>query len=91
MNDTLEEDRLIQLAVGWIMENSPNARSTEREISGRTNLLEDSVLDSLGFVDLIAFLEKTTGREIDLLELDEEDFSSLQGLCRAASTVGPVS
>ena len=91
MNGAHEEDRLIQLAVGWIMENSPNARSAGQEISGSTNLFEEAVLDSLGFVDLIAFLEKTTDREIDLLELDEDDLSTLQGLCRAASNGGPTS
>ncbi|MEM7222520.1 MAG: phosphopantetheine-binding protein [Pseudomonadota bacterium] len=88
MSDAAEEDKLIRLAIDWVLENSPNAQSAGQEITGDTNLLEDSLLDSLGFVDLVAFLEKTTNREIDLLELDEDDLSTLQGLCRAACTAG---
>ena len=91
MTDALEEDQLIQSAITWILENSPNARNSGLEILGTTNLMEEAILDSMGFVDLLAYLEKTTGREIDLLELDEDDLSTLQGICRAACNAAPVS
>ena len=77
-------DQLIQLARDWVVEHSPEANILQMEISGKTHLLESGALDSLGLVDLLAFLEMTTGMQIDLLEVDAQDFATLDGLCRAA-------
>ena len=88
MTERLGKEQLIQLARTWILENSASARAAKVEINGTTPLLEEGLLDSLGLVDLMAFLEKTTGNEIDLFELDEEEVMTLEGLCRTASSQG---
>lgn len=54
------------------------------EISGDSNLLDLGVLDSLGFVQMLMGLEAEFGLEMDLTELDPEEFTSLQGLVATA-------
>ena len=63
---------LITVATTWILDNSPNARAAKEPITADTQLLREGYLDSMGFVDLVAFLEQTVDAEIDLLELDED-------------------
>ena len=85
MSDGTGKEQLIELAAAWIMENSSAARFARVEIRGTTPLLQEGLLDSLGLVDLMAFIEKTTGRQIDLLELDDDEVMTLEALCRATS------
>lgn len=42
------------------------------------DLIDDGVLDSLVFVDLIARLEETFGFEIDLSELEIDEFRTVE-------------
>lgn len=84
MSESPSKEELIGLAAEWIREHSPNARAGGAELSPDTQLLATGLIDSLGLVDLLAFLEKATGAEIDLLELDEDEIGTLEGLCRAA-------
>jgi acyl carrier protein len=84
----IDREKLIQAAVNWIRQNSSSVRSATTEITAQTPLLKDGILDSLGFVDLVAFLEKETGNQVDLLQLDEEELMTLNGLCRAISATG---
>jgi len=78
-----DEGRLVQLAVDWIQSSSRNPGAAQAKILPETDLLQAGILDSLGLIDLVAFLEKTTDRQLDLLQLDEGDFTTLGGLCRA--------
>ncbi len=89
MSEGLEKEELIRRAAAWILENSPNARAAKVEIAATTPLLQEGLLDSLGLVDLLAFLEKATGNEIDLFELDEDEAMTLEGLCRSATGESP--
>lgn len=50
-----------------------------------TDLIDDGVLDSLVFVDLIARLEETFSFEIDLSELEIDEFRTVE---RIAEYVG---
>jgi len=54
------------------------------EIDGQSNLLDLGVLDSLGFVQMLMGLEAEFGLEMDLTEMDPEEFTSLQGLVDTA-------
>jgi acyl carrier protein len=54
------------------------------EIDGQSNLLDLGVLDSLGFVQMLMGLETEFGLEMDLTEMDPEEFTSLQGLVATA-------
>lgn len=78
-------ERFVELAVGWIRTNSLEKNATKAEITPDINLLETGLLDSLAFVELLAYLEAAEGIQIDLLLLDEDDFGTLRGLGRAAA------
>src|SRR5262245_27251101 len=77
-------EKTIQIARNWIVEHSPDANIKQVTITSTTHLLESGILDSIGLVDLLTFLEQTTGNQIDLHELEPKDFATLDGLCKAA-------
>jgi len=54
------------------------------ELGPGTDLLTAGILDSMGFVDLLMFLETEYGYRIDLTEADPGQFSTIQGLCELA-------
>ena len=54
------------------------------EISAETDLLASGLLDSLGIVDLILFVEQRHGYKVDLIDVDPNEFSVVEGLCRIA-------
>lgn len=81
---SFNQQQLIQIAKDWILEHSPDPNIKDVAISKTTHLLESGVLDSIGLVGLLAFLEETTGDQIDLLELEPQDFATLDGLSKAA-------
>ena len=90
MTESLDEDALLALAIEWILANSVNARNEPEKVTADVNFLEEGILDSLGFVDLLTFLESKTGKEIDLMEVDEDDLSSLRGMCNVALNAGSI-
>ncbi len=78
------ETKLINLIVSWVEENKQPNGSANVQITGDTNLLESGLLDSLGFVELILFIENQSGCEIDLTDVDPQEFCVVKGLCRIA-------
>ena len=78
------QDDLLGAALEWVNENNLNRRQMTGKIEATTDLLATGVLDSVGFVHLLALLEERLGYEIDLSEIDAEDFTTAQGLCRHA-------
>ncbi len=78
------ETELINLIVSWVKENKQTNGSANVQITGDTNLLESGLLDSFGFVELILFIENQSGCEIDLTDVDPEEFCVVKGLCRIA-------
>ena len=81
---TADEDQLIGLIINWVRENKLTNGSGKAEINGDTNLLEAGLLDSLGFVELLLFIETQRGWTIDLTNADPEEFAVVKGLCRIA-------
>ena len=54
------------------------------------DLIDEGVLDSLVFVDLIARLEEAFSFEIDLADLEIDEFRSVEQIARyVASSTGP--
>ena len=45
------------------------------------------VIDSMGFLELLNFLEQRTGTELDLSALDLEDFATLGGLVKSIEKI----
>jgi acyl carrier protein len=77
-----KKKKFIDQAIAWIRENHP--QSVDLEIDGDTSLLETGALDSIGYVALLGHLEETMGCEFDLLDIDPEEFMTLNGLCNNA-------
>jgi acyl carrier protein len=80
---------LIAIATEWVRANRMPDADPSLEVTPSTDLLSSGLLDSLAFVDLVAFLEERTGRTIDLAELDPAVFSNLAGLCGAFAEGSP--
>ena len=81
---SLSESGLIELVIQWVKENKLKNGSGNAEITPDTNLLERGLLDSLGFVQLMVFLEGQTECRINLFDVDPNEFTQVRGLCRIA-------
>ena len=53
---------------------------TASDLKGDTDLLDTGVIDSLGFIELIAAIEQKTGVELDLFDTDPAEFVTPDGL-----------
>ena len=78
------QPELAELLINWVRENKLKNGSANLEITPETNLLERGILDSLGFVELILFLESESGLRVDLFEANPAEFTKIGGLCRIA-------
>lgn len=52
----------------------------ERGIARDESLLDEGILDSLGILDVVAFLEESFGVSVQDEELDPENFDSIDAL-----------
>jgi acyl carrier protein len=88
-----EREELTSEVLAWVEQNNRNRGENGGKIDPSMDLLSAGILDSMGFVDLIAFIEQKTGRKLELAELDPRDFTSIEGLLRSAlgENGGPVS
>ena len=83
MRATSQEDLVVRV-LDWVEKNNRNPDETKGKIDKSTDLLSTGVLDSVVFIELIAFIESETGCALDLAEVDPEDFTTAEGLCRFA-------
>ncbi len=82
---TPSEDGVMTLAMDWVRQHLVGRAGTATEVTPETDLLTTGLLDSIAFVELIAFLESETERQIDLIDADPAEFTTLRGLCRLAT------
>ena len=68
----------------WVRSNSRAPEAKHDAIGDDTDLLATGLLDSLGFVELLAYVEHTTGRQVDLSDADPSEFTTVQGFCQFA-------
>jgi acyl carrier protein len=80
----MDADTLVKEVCAWAHEHCEEAGISGIEIAPDTDLLGSGALDSLGFIDLIAFIEEAVGVELDLMEIEPDAFSRVQGLCEFA-------
>src|SRR3989442_1117867 len=78
------ENALLDLVMHWLREHKQTNGSAHVEISEDTNLMESGVLDSLGFIELIMFIETQSGCQIDLMDVDPAEFAVVKSLCGIA-------
>jgi acyl carrier protein len=75
----LREEELSRLVKAWILEHSQREVT---DLDDETDLLAGGALDSMGFIELLGYVESVTGHKIDLYELDPGGFTSIRGLVR---------
>ena len=80
----MDAEQLAERVRGWVQNKSRELDNVAVEITPETNLLGSGLLDSLAFIQLVTFIEEHTGRPVDLLDIDPEEFTSIRGLCSAA-------
>jgi acyl carrier protein len=78
------ENEFVGVIVNWVRKNTHTNGNGHIEITERTDLMASGLLDSIGFVELIVFIETQIGRDIDLTDVDPEEFSTVNGLSRIA-------
>jgi acyl carrier protein len=78
------ENEFVDLIVNWVRKNMQTNGNGHGEITLDTNLMEGGLLDSIGFVGLIVFIEEEMGCNLDLTDVDPSEFSTVKGLSRIA-------
>ncbi len=81
---SLEADELIARVSTWVRAKAAELSGESAEIDPELDLLGSGTLDSMGFIQLVTYIEELTGRELDLLEIDPDDFACVRGLCEFA-------
>lgn len=78
-----EEKRLRKMVIDWLDDNY-HFGDAESLIAGddERSFLNSGILDSLGFVSLVLFLENECSIEIDRRSLSPENFDSLGKIVR---------
>jgi acyl carrier protein len=78
------EIELVDLIIKWVRKNAQTNGNDRLELTVHTNLMESGLLDSIGFVELIVFMESKTGGNIDLTDVDPSEFTTVNGLSQIA-------
>jgi acyl carrier protein len=76
--------KLAERLIDWVRENRLPTNTAPVEITADTDLLTGGVLDSLGLIELITFIESHNGCHVDLSAATPDDLSTVNGLCRLA-------
>ena len=84
MKPPLIENELVDLIIKWVSKRAHANGAARARITADTDLMQSELIDSLGFVELMMFIESQTGRNIDLADVDPEEFSVVRGLSRIA-------
>ncbi|MFA5337843.1 MAG: acyl carrier protein [Candidatus Omnitrophota bacterium] len=53
----------------------------EGQLDYDTPLFESGIIDSMGFIKLLAFLEKDCGVSLDMSEITMENFRTINNIC----------
>ena len=78
----VQEDELVESIQRWIRRMRDSAHAAPVEVTEETDLIASGILDSLGFIELMLYLETITEEKIDLDDADPKDFTTIRGLCR---------
>ena len=82
--NSIKENVLVISVLGWIKEHKLPGNRHGAEITEDIDLITDGLLDSMGLVDLLLFVEEQTGRPIDLKTVEPKDICVVKNLCRIA-------
>ena len=73
-----EDKNLVEMVRKFIVRKFPLAR--RRDISNDDNLLETGVIDSLGVLEIVTFLQEEFSLELQDDELTPENFQSISSI-----------
>jgi acyl carrier protein len=76
----LSEAYLEDLIRVWVANNTQQHLPRMPALQDSTDLIASGWLDSMGFVELLVYIQSVIGKEIDLSDLDPLEFSSIRGL-----------
>ena len=79
-----QENALIGSVLNWIREHKLPGNRDAAGITEDIDLITDGLLDSMGLIDLLLFVEEQTGRSIDLKAVEPKDICVVKNLCRIA-------
>ncbi|WP_327697966.1 acyl carrier protein [Streptomyces sp. NBC_00459] len=71
---------MTQTSVGFVVDYLLSKRPDVKEIDLDLDLIENRILDSLGFVNFLYVLEEHTGQEISLESVTPEDFRTVRSI-----------
>lgn len=83
--NSIQEKALVVSVLNWIREHKLPGNRHAAEITEHIDLITDGLLDSMGLVDLLLFVEEQTGRPIDLKTVEPADICVVKNLCRIAA------
>lgn len=90
--ELVTEEALGQLVRQWITEHGRADGTEMAEMADDQDLLASGALDSMGFIELLAYAETVTGQPLGLQELDLDACASIHGLvqtiCRTTVSEG---
>lgn len=79
----MQEEHLVNCIMQWLA-NSPQLNTASPSaLKEDTDLIGSGLLDSLGFIELLVYVESVTGEKIDLSDLDPSDFTTIRGLVKS--------
>jgi acyl carrier protein len=76
--DSIGQEELFELGRTWFADN--RVANPGVAVDEDMSLIDGTIIDSLAFVELIHFIEETTGESLDLSRLDMDDLT-LRTLC----------
>jgi acyl carrier protein len=80
MTDVLADVR------SYIVEELSEGDLDPARLDDLTNLIEEDILDSLGIMSLVEFLEERYGLDIDPAEIEIENFETLAAISNLVAT-----
>ena len=79
----MQEEHLVNCIMQWLA-NSPQLNTASPSaLKEDTDLIGSGLLDSLGFIELLVYVESVTGEKIDLSDLAPSDFTTIRGLVKS--------
>lgn len=82
VNEHVEYETIRAMIIDWLDDKYHFGDAAAMITSDDMSWLQNGVLDSLGFVQLILFLEATFGIELDRKDLSRENFDGMRKVIR---------
>lgn len=82
--NTLSASELTEKVRAWVIAHRQPGVDVQ-DLNENTDLIATGVLDSVGFVEMLAYVEGLVGRPVDLSDIDPSEFTKLGGFCTYAA------